>query len=444
MILTSPCPAHSIYLQCIGRIVRIGAKYDCVVVEFYDPVTYNARVAANSTRRALSTLSAFLSAETVARVFMGVAAGDDDEEVKLNVSELSGFVMVNGMLLHKASRDFPPEHLYDEEMKPDEVLLAIFNRVYVTDVGISRDEDTDQVNIASGPAALTSMADVNRFTPRKSQLPEPAATPTAAAAEATAASIKRLNFNKDDIDFDESTVQDMVMASADRSSEEPTEHVNMVSTPSRTRPPPPKPSNKGKEKAVDPADDSTPKASTSASFWTSTSDPEATPRAFTSNSPQGSIDFTAGPSASFSPGPSTSTPPRRSGRPKTTTPATASASQSQGRRNVVDTNRKPARDRTDRGSKIGRGPIEGADGQPRKRPSIRERMGSGEFSAPSPAASSFASASSSRPEKRKPSGLTYGDEGPGGRKIKKPKSNEYITQEEDDEMDNDGDVTMEE
>ncbi|KAF1923955.1 uncharacterized protein M421DRAFT_425297 [Didymella exigua CBS 183.55] len=51
MILTAPMATHPVFIQCVGRIVHIGQRYDCLVIELNDLDTYNQAMALASTRR---------------------------------------------------------------------------------------------------------------------------------------------------------------------------------------------------------------------------------------------------------------------------------------------------------------------------------------------------------------------------------------------------------
>jgi hypothetical protein len=41
---------------------------------------------------------------------------EDGESAKIDVTNLPGFVMINGQLMHKDSPDFPADHLDDKEL----------------------------------------------------------------------------------------------------------------------------------------------------------------------------------------------------------------------------------------------------------------------------------------------------------------------------------------
>jgi superfamily II DNA or RNA helicase len=53
MLLTGLTPTHPIFIQCIGRIVRIGQRFVCIIIELYNSNTHNKALALASTYRAL-------------------------------------------------------------------------------------------------------------------------------------------------------------------------------------------------------------------------------------------------------------------------------------------------------------------------------------------------------------------------------------------------------
>jgi hypothetical protein len=71
--------SNPIFLQCCGRIARIGQCKHCTIIEFYDPNTYNHAVVVAGTRKALPSLAGFLNPHTLAAVFgmVGEDSGDD-------------------------------------------------------------------------------------------------------------------------------------------------------------------------------------------------------------------------------------------------------------------------------------------------------------------------------------------------------------------------------
>lgn len=110
-LLVAPAPSHPTWLQFLGRVVRLGQKRECTIIELYDPFTYNKQIVAQATRRALPTMGAALNSHFLLEV-MGLAEGEMDEDGNNIISEekLRGFVWVEDELRHKSEPDFP-EHL---------------------------------------------------------------------------------------------------------------------------------------------------------------------------------------------------------------------------------------------------------------------------------------------------------------------------------------------
>ena len=69
IILAGPAPSNPVFLQCCGRIVRIGQSYHCVIVEFYNPDTRNFSVMLDDTQYALPALAGFLNTSSLAWLF---------------------------------------------------------------------------------------------------------------------------------------------------------------------------------------------------------------------------------------------------------------------------------------------------------------------------------------------------------------------------------------
>ena len=114
MILTGPTPTHPMFIQCLGRIVRIGQKYKCLIIELFDPNTHNNGQALASTRRAIPWMAAGLNPELIAKMYGLVEENDDP--IEIDVSSLEGFVMIDGELINKAHPTFPKEHEHVDEM----------------------------------------------------------------------------------------------------------------------------------------------------------------------------------------------------------------------------------------------------------------------------------------------------------------------------------------
>jgi len=120
MIITGPTTNHAMWLQCCGRIVRVGQKHDCLIVELYDPNTFNATVASKNTRNAIAAMGATINASALLQLLGGVQPEDGEDNTDggvISPQQLEGYVMINGAPMHRSAADFPKDHEYDTDMR---------------------------------------------------------------------------------------------------------------------------------------------------------------------------------------------------------------------------------------------------------------------------------------------------------------------------------------
>jgi len=159
MLITGPSGSDSVFVQMIGRIVRVGQKRECIIVELYDPNTYNVLVTQTAVDNALPMLAANMNlAEAMHFANAEEDLLDDDGNIEVPRSGVDGWVSVNGVLMNKAQADFPPEHANMPDMSPDEFLTALYNM-----------RRTQEVKILADGALEPAMAPINTPKKRKAQ-----------------------------------------------------------------------------------------------------------------------------------------------------------------------------------------------------------------------------------------------------------------------------------
>ena len=99
--------------------MRIGQRYACVVIEFFNLNTYNTATIRTSTKRALLSIGAYLNADLLNKLYSITSEekdndnDDDDADVVINPSKLYSFILIDSKLMHKTSPYFPIDYLED-------------------------------------------------------------------------------------------------------------------------------------------------------------------------------------------------------------------------------------------------------------------------------------------------------------------------------------------
>jgi hypothetical protein len=170
MLFMGPCGSDAIFCQCCGRIVRIGQGKACVMIEIYDPNSYNQMVFQKAVRRALPMLAALTNVDELMRLI--APDYDEDDEIAgappkpISTKNLTGFHQLpDDSFMHENNRDFPTDGPDTQRLEPEALLAAIYAQLNSKSYLSSRNPDGTVSISATKHAAQVMTTPVN--TPQK-------------------------------------------------------------------------------------------------------------------------------------------------------------------------------------------------------------------------------------------------------------------------------------